>query len=94
VIALLCATLLCLSATPEWPVFTFPALGGKAGQTLEGDKEGIGRWVEPLWRFTIYLYGRAVIVDGWESERECRQMKNRMRRDYPDAQVSDCEVSR
>jgi hypothetical protein len=64
VIALLCATLLCLATA------------------------------DPRWQFTVYQYGRPILMAGWRSEQECREQKGRMARDYPGALVTDCEISR
>lgn len=94
-IALLCAMLLCLNAGDS--TVRFPLHGAsRAGEVLKFDKDGVGYWapVDPRWNFTLHFYGRAIVVDGWESERECREMKDRMRRQYPDARITECEESR
>lgn len=104
-IARLFAALLCLSASDSSGA-AWPREGaGHDGQVLQFDNNGVGRWIEHLpnyrdlmrharWRFVLYFYGRAIVVDGWESERECREMRDRMRRQYPDARITDCEESR
>lgn len=78
-IALLCAALLCLGASDS------------SGAAWPSDPD-LARHAR--WRFVVYFYGRAIVVDGWESERECREMRDRMRRQYPDARITDCEESR
>lgn len=91
-IALLCATALWWGVHTH--VFTFPSdPAPHAGMVLKSKPDGILYWTD-LWKFTMYFHGRAIVIDGWESERECREMRDRMRRQYPDARMTDCEESR
>lgn len=76
-IALLCATLLCLSAP-------------------DTDSSWIGSPVTPWpkWKFTITLYNHTISIDGFDSERECREAKRVIARSHPDGLLTDCEESR
>jgi hypothetical protein len=81
-IALLCALAICLSS--DGPVeLPQPPPWLRAAPSV----------ADVRWKFTVKFYGREIIVDGWESERECRDMKRRMERNFPDALITDCEIS-
>ena len=98
-IALVCATLLCLvgvvgeSDTSTGCTACFDNEPPQ-GRPPNSRSEPLRLLPESSWAFTAYIHGRPIVTGGWESERACREMREQKQRQYPYAVMTDCEERR